>query len=84
MATRKENERAFPNWDELADGGRCYWRERPGGDFGKCRYVKIVDQNENTVSFTQEIYDDAGSLIEIHQKYPADTGHRYLTEDDNE
>jgi hypothetical protein len=84
MATRKENERAYPNWDELADGGRRYWRERLGGDFGKCRYVKIVDQKENTISFVQEIYDDAGNLIEIHQKYPADTGHRYLAEDDAE
>jgi hypothetical protein len=84
MATRKENERAYPNWETLPDGGRRYWRERPGGDFGSCKYVKIVDVDEKTVSFVQEIYDDDGNLIEIHQKYPADTGHRYLTEDESE
>lgn len=86
MATRKENERAYPNWEELPDGGRRYWRERPGGDFGMCRYAKMVDSSERTVSFVQEIYDDDGKLIEIHQKYPVDTGHRYLMEsndDDN-
>jgi hypothetical protein len=86
MSTRTQNERAFSNWEDLPDGGRRYWRERPGGDFGWCRYVKIVDKEENTVSFVQEIYDDSNTLIEIHQKYPVDTGHQYLTEaqdDDN-
>ncbi|MCC6612899.1 MAG: hypothetical protein IT320_05425 [Anaerolineae bacterium] len=78
MATREQNERAFPNWDDLPDGGRRYWRERPGGDFGKCRYIKIVAADEATLSFVQEIYDDEGVLIEVHQKYPIDTGHQYL------
>lgn len=79
MATRKQNERDFPNWEDLPDGGRRYWRERPGGDFGWCRYVKIVDADENTVSFVQEIYDDELRLIEMHQKYPVDTGHQLLS-----
>lgn len=85
MATRDQNERAFPYWEDLPDGGRRYWRERPGGDFGWCRYVKIVGKDENTISFVQGVYDDDGSLIEIHQKYPVDTGHQYLasSEDDN-
>ncbi len=82
MATRKENERAFSNWETLADGKRRYWRQRPGGDFGWCRYVKIVDENEKTISFVQEIYDDNGVLIEVHQKYPSDTGHQYLDKED--
>lgn len=82
MATRNQNERAFPNWEDLPDGGRRYWREHPGGDFGWCRYVKIVDKDEQTVSFVQEIYDANGNLIEVHQKYPVDTGHRYVTEGD--
>lgn len=81
MSKRRKNERAFPNWEELPDGGRRYWHERPGGEFGKCRYVKIVDANENTVSFVQEIYDDDSTLIEIHQKYPVDTGHQMVSED---
>lgn len=82
MATRKENERAYPNWEELPDGGRRYWRQRPGGDFGWCRYVKIVDRDEDTISFVQEVFDDDGKLIESHQKYPVDTGHRHLEEGD--
>ncbi len=81
MASRKENERAYPNWEDLPDGGRRYWRQRPGGDFGFCRYVKIVDKDEKTVSFVQEIYDDDGTLIETHQKYPEDTGHIILREE---
>ncbi len=84
MATRKQNERAFPNWEDLPDGGRRYWRERPGGDFGWCRYVKIVDKDENTLRFVQEIYDDDGILIEVHPKYPQDTGHQYLASDEDD
>jgi hypothetical protein len=82
MTKRQQNERAYPNWEELPDGGRRYWRERPGGDFGYCRYVKIVDADEGTVSFVQEIYDDDGRLIEVHQKYPIDTGHQFLSGDE--
>jgi hypothetical protein len=33
---------------------------------------------ENTVRLWQEIYDDDGALVEVHQKYPADTGHQKL------
>lgn len=83
MATQEQNESAFPNWVRLENGGRRYWRERPGARFGYCRYVKIVDENENTLSFVQEIYDDDDTLIEIHQKYPKDTGHQYLNRNAN-
>jgi hypothetical protein len=31
---------------------------------------------ELTLRFWQEIYDDQGRLVEIHEKYPLDTGHR--------
>lgn len=78
VANRSQNERAFPNWQTLPDGGRRYWRDRAGADFGWCRYVKIVDENEKTLQFVQEIYDDAGQLIEMHQKFPVDTGHQIL------
>ena len=81
MATRQQNERAFPNWEDLPNGERRYWREHVGGDFGKCRYIKTVDAQENTLLFIQEIYDDDGNLIEIHQKYPTDTGHQVLKKD---
>lgn len=83
MATRKQNERAFLNWEDLVDGGRRYWRDRAGGDFGWCRYVKLVDKDENTIRFVQEIYDDNDELIEVHQKYPEDTGHQYLRGQDD-
>ncbi len=26
--------------------------------------------------FWQEIYDDRGTLVEVHVKYPVDTGHK--------
>jgi hypothetical protein len=39
-----------------------------------------VDANENTISFVQEIYNDAGQLIETHQKYPIDTNHQRVDE----
>lgn len=40
------------------------------------RYVKEVDSEEETIRFYQEIYGDAGNLVEIHEKYPEDKGHR--------
>lgn len=41
----------------------------------KARYVKIVDQNEITISFRQEIYNENELLVEVHEKYPIDSGH---------
>jgi hypothetical protein len=38
-----------------------------------------VDANELTVRFYQEIYDDTGKLVEVHQKYPIDQGHQKVT-----
>lgn len=81
MATRTQNERDFPNWEELPDGGRLYWRDVPGRVFGFARYIKVVDADEVTQSIVQEIYNDQGTLIEIHRKYPVDEGHQYLTSD---
>jgi YD repeat-containing protein len=37
---------------------------------------KEVDSAEVTRRFWQEIYDDQGRLVEVHDKYPVDTGHR--------
>ena len=45
------------------------------------RYVKEVNQMEETLRFYQEIYDDNGSLVEIHEKYPDDKGHKKIIED---
>jgi len=41
---------------------------------GAC-YVKEVDASKRTLRFYQEIYNEDGRLVEIHQKYPADKGH---------
>jgi hypothetical protein len=78
MATRSQNEHDFPNWEELSNGGRRYWVDKPGRVRGFARYVKIVDTDEVTLSIVQEIYDSRGRLIERHQKYPVDTGHQVI------
>lgn len=76
MATRAQNEHDYPNWEDLPDGGRRYWIDKAGRVRGFARYLKMVDANEVTQNLTQEIYDDAGKLIERHQKYPVDSGHQ--------
>lgn len=76
MATREQNERNFEHWVELVDGGRCYWLDVAGHHGWRARYLKQVDRDERTLRFWQEIYDDSGRLVEVHQKYPVDEGHR--------
>lgn len=73
---RRLNEKKFPHWKELANGGRRYWFELTGRYGYKARYIKEVDNGENTVKFWQEIYDDKSNLVEIHEKYPRDLGHK--------
>ena len=80
MSTRPQNERKFGSWEELPNGGRRYWFEVAGRRGWKARYVKEVDADENTVRFWQEIYDDQGKLVEIHEKYPVDKGHQQVQE----
>jgi len=49
------------------------------GKFGwHAIYEKIVDKDENTLKFTQFIYDEKSALKEIHEKYPLDKGHQKL------
>lgn len=72
---RQENEKKFPNCDALPDGSRFYWFETEGRLGWKAKYVKIVDKDEATVSFRQEIYNEKGILVEVHEKYPIDKGH---------
>jgi hypothetical protein len=38
--------------------------------------MKEVDGDETTLRFWQEIYDENGLLVEIHEKYPVDHRHR--------
>lgn len=75
-AKRRRNERVFKNWEELPNGGRRYWYEISGRLGWKARYVKEVDAEETTTRFWQEIYNERGELVEIHEKYPVDTGHQ--------
>lgn len=76
MSTRLQNERKFGQWDELAGGGRRYRLDVPGRSGWLARYFKEVDANEMTVRFWQEIYDDTGKLVESHEKFPVDKGHK--------
>ena len=77
---RRQNERQFGSWEILPNGGRRYWYEVEGRLGWKARYVKEVDADEATTRFLQEIYSDRGELVEIHQKYPRDTGHTKVKE----
>ncbi|MEK6652975.1 MAG: hypothetical protein AABY50_08600 [Nitrospirota bacterium] len=70
------NERKFPNWENLSNGSRKYWLEVKGKHGWKARYVKEVNEMEETLKFYQEVYDKNGRLVEIHEKYPADKGHQ--------
>ncbi len=76
MGTRAQNERRFTHWQELPGGGRRYWLDVHGRHGWRARYVKEVDAAERTLRFRQEIYDEAGQLVEVHEKYPVDRGHR--------
>lgn len=77
---RDKNETKFENWKETEDGGRVYRFEISGHHGWKARkptlFVKEVDKNENTIRFYQEIYNKQNELIEVHEKYPIDKGHK--------
>ncbi len=73
---RSQNEKKFGAWEELPDRGRRYCYEVISRSGWKARYVKEVDDDEKTTTSYQEIYDDAGNLVEIHEKYPVDSGHQ--------
>lgn len=76
MSTKEQNERKFPNWQDLSGGGRRYWLDVLSRSGWRARYVKEVDVREVTVRFYQEIYDETGQLVEVHDKYPVDLGQR--------
>ena len=76
MSTRTQNEKKFGNWHELPEGHRRYWLDVVGRLGWRARYLKEVDAQEITLLFWQEIYDDQGKLVEIHEKYPVDRGHQ--------
>ena len=79
-AKKLRNEKKFSQWVELPLDGRKYWHEVTGKFGFKARYVKEVDEREETIRFRQEIYDSEGTLTEIHEKFPVDLGRRRLKE----
>ena len=72
---RQQNEREFEFWSNGENGERKYWFDVKGKHGGFARYIKMVDKEEITLSFVQEIYNAIGELTEIHEKYPIDKGH---------
>jgi hypothetical protein len=78
---RRVNEKKFQNWEDLSDGGRRYWLEVIERHGWKSKYIKEVNVHEDMVRFLQEIYDEKGNLIEIHEKFPIDKGHKKVKED---
>lgn len=76
MSSRKQNEKKFGQWEDLPNGGRRYWFDVPGRNGWRARYIKEVDAQEQTTRFGQEIHDSSGQLVEIHPKYPTDSGHQ--------
>ena len=80
MPTRIANEQKFRNWEELPDMGRRYWLDVEGRLGWRARYVKVVDSEERTLLFFQEIYNPEGELVEVHEKFPLDKGHQKIKE----
>jgi len=76
MSTRTQNEKKFGQWEELPGGGRRYRKDVTGRSGWRASYLKEVDANETTLRFWQEIHDERGVLVETHEKYPLDQGHR--------
>ena len=72
---RKQNEGKFKAWDELPNGRRRYFYEVQGRHGWLARYIKVVDASERTIKFYQEIFDEDGQLVEIHEKDPVNKGH---------
>jgi hypothetical protein len=72
---RRENEVKFGSWEDLGAGARRYSFTVAGRNGWSARYVKEVDASEKTTKFWQEVFDEKGNLVEIHEKYPVDKGH---------
>ena len=60
------------------EGGKAAFSLKPESDG-----AKLVDENDSTLKFWQEIYDNLGKLVEIHEKYPLDKGNVKLSDNDN-
>ena len=75
---RIDNERKFDEWIEINNSGRIYRLKIIGKFKGYAIYEKEVDKGENTIKFTQFIYDEDNTLKWFHEKYPIDKGHKKI------
>ena len=75
---RKKNEKEFEAWIETESDGRIYSFEISEKLGWKAKYSKEVNNEELTLRFWQEVYDDKNVLREIHEKYPVDKGHKKI------
>jgi len=48
----------------------------------KARYFKVVDLEENTLGFGQEIHNEQDILVRVHHKYRGFGTHSATTEDE--
>jgi hypothetical protein len=55
---RQKNEKEFEVWIETESGGRIYSFEISGKLGWKAKYSKEVNNEEVTLRFWQEVYDD--------------------------
>jgi hypothetical protein len=78
VSSRNANEKRFKQWVETETGGRLYTRQVQGQYGWYAVYIKEVNADEEIISFKQEIYDQDNTLIEIHEKYPIDKGHKKI------
>ena len=82
MSSRNSNERKFKQWLDTEAGGRLYQRKVAGQHGWYALYFKEVNSKEKILRFWQEIYDENGLLVEIHHKYPEDSGHQKINTND--
>ena len=80
-AKRRRNECRFDRWEALPNGGRRYTLRVTGRGSGYVEYVKDVDGNERTTRFVQYVYTPTGQCIGKHQKFPNDTGHQNVSQE---
>lgn len=78
MNNSQRTKKEYDAWIEKENGGRIYYFEIAGKSGWKAKYLKEVNNEEITIKFWQEIYDESNVLKEIHEKYPIDKGHKKL------
>ncbi|HML22671.1 MAG TPA: hypothetical protein PKD09_13545 [Aggregatilinea sp.] len=82
MASRTRNEREYLFWEDLPDGRRRYWSERPGLTWGRLRIIKTVDAQETVLTIVHELYDNTNKLVHWRQTFPFDSGPRSSFQED--